>query len=147
MYTVDKSTKRWTLTSPKLTSLSALGSILKNFWEPMSVDVRVILLVEDNTMGKYLHPYIESGTLRVIHVCTLWTYQQEMDSHITKNLTSLSAFGSILKNFWEPMSVDVRVILLVEDNTMGKYLHPYIESRTLRVYMYVHYGYRLINKR
>jgi hypothetical protein len=30
----------------------------------MLVDVRVILLVEDNTMGKYLHPYIESGTVR-----------------------------------------------------------------------------------
>jgi hypothetical protein len=30
----------------------------------MSVDARVILLVEDDTMGKYLHPYIESGTLR-----------------------------------------------------------------------------------
>jgi hypothetical protein len=30
----------------------------------MLVDVRVILLVEDNTMGKYLHPYTESGTLR-----------------------------------------------------------------------------------
>ena len=31
----------------------------------MSVDVRVILLVEGDTMGEYLHPYIESGTLRV----------------------------------------------------------------------------------
>ena len=31
----------------------------------MSVGVRVILLVEDDTMGKHLHPYIESGTLRV----------------------------------------------------------------------------------
>jgi hypothetical protein len=30
----------------------------------MSVDARVILLVEDNTMGQHLHPYIESGTLR-----------------------------------------------------------------------------------
>jgi hypothetical protein len=30
----------------------------------MLVDVRVILLVEDNTMGKHLHPYTESGTLR-----------------------------------------------------------------------------------
>ena len=29
-------------------SLSALGSILKDFWEPMSIDVRIILLVEDN---------------------------------------------------------------------------------------------------
>ena len=32
------------------------------------------------------------------------------------------------------MSVGVRVILLVEDDTMGKHLHPYIESRTLRAY-------------
>jgi hypothetical protein len=38
------------------------------------------------------------------------------------------------------MSVDVKVILLVEGDTIGKYLHPYIESRTLRVYMYVYYG-------
>jgi hypothetical protein len=36
----------------------------------MLVDVRVILLVEADKMGEYLHPYIESGTLRV---CTLWT--------------------------------------------------------------------------
>jgi hypothetical protein len=51
---------------------------------------------------------------------------KEIDSHITKNLTSLSAFGSILKkNFWEPMSVGVRVILLVEGDTMGEYLRPY----------------------
>ena len=31
----------------------------------MLVDVRVILLVEDDTMGEYLHPYIELGTFRV----------------------------------------------------------------------------------
>jgi hypothetical protein len=30
----------------------------------MSVDARVIHLVEDNTMSQHLHPYIESGTLR-----------------------------------------------------------------------------------
>jgi hypothetical protein len=32
---------------------------------------------------------------------------------------SLSAFGSILKkkNFWEPVSVDAGVVLLVEDDT------------------------------
>ena len=42
-----------------------------------------------------------------------------MDSHITGNLMSLSAFGSIFENFWEPMSIDVRVVLLVEyDKTM-----------------------------
>ena len=31
--------------------------------------------------------------------------------------------------------VDVRVILLVEGDTIGEYLHPYIELETLRVYM------------
>jgi hypothetical protein len=36
------------------------------------------------------------------------------------------------------MLVDVRVILLVEDDTMGKHLHPYTELETLRVYMCVH---------
>ena len=61
---------------------------------------------------------------------------KEIDSHITKNLTSLSVFGSILeKIFWEPMSVGVKVVLLVEDDAMGKHLHPYIGSETLRVYI------------
>jgi hypothetical protein len=32
------------------------------------------------------------------------------------------------------MLVDVRVILLVEGDTMGEYLHPHIELETLRVY-------------
>ena len=31
------------------------------------------------------------------------------------------------------MSVSAKVLLLVGDNTMDKYLHPYIELRTLRV--------------
>ena len=38
------------------------------------------------------------------------------------------------------MLVDVRVILLVEDNTMGKHLYPYIGAETLRVYICVYYG-------
>ena len=44
------------------------------------------------------------------------------------------------------MSVGVKVVLLVEDDTMVKHLYPYIQSRTLKVYVYVHYGYGLINK-
>ena len=32
------------------------------------------------------------------------------------------------------MAVDVRVILLVEGDIMGKHLRPYIESKTLRAY-------------
>ena len=69
----------------------------------MSVGVRVILLVEDNTMGKYLHPYIESGTLRVYvyvhdgHGCV----NKEIDFHTLKNSTSLLAFGSIFERFLE----------------------------------------------
>ena len=31
------------------------------------------------------------------------------------------------------MSVYVKVILLVEGDTIGKYPHPYIKSRTLKV--------------
>ena len=38
------------------------------------------------------------------------------------------------------MSVDVRVVLLVEDDAMCKHLHPYIGSETLRVYICVYYG-------
>ena len=67
---------------------------------------------------------------------------KEIDFHITKNSTSLLALGFIFyffKDFWEPMLVDMRVILLVEVDTAGEYLHPYIESRTLTVYtcMYI----------
>jgi hypothetical protein len=35
------------------------------------------------------------------------------------------------------VSVGVKVVLLVEKDIMGKHLHPYIESRTLRVFVYV----------
>jgi hypothetical protein len=45
------------------------------------------------------------------------------------------------------MSVGVRVVLLVEADTMGKHLHPYIESRTLRVNMHVYDGYMRTNKK
>jgi hypothetical protein len=46
----------------------------------MSVNARVVLLVEDDM--------------------TMYTrINEKIDSHITENLTSLSAFGSILKIF------------------------------------------------
>jgi hypothetical protein len=49
---------------------------------------------------------------------------EKIDSHITENSTSLSAFGSIFENFWrEPMSVNVRVILLV--GVRQDYVHAY----------------------
>ena len=68
----------------------------------MSVGVKVVLLVEDNTMGEYLHPYIELGFLKVYtHM-----YTMVMDSS-TKRWTFILpkfdepfALGSILKDFF-----------------------------------------------
>ena len=45
-------------------------------------------------------------------------FDEEIDFHTTKILTSLSALGSILKDFWEPMSIGAKVVLLVgQDST------------------------------
>jgi hypothetical protein len=63
----------------------------------MSVDARVILLVEDNTTGQHLHPYIELGTLRAY--TRVWTHPRRDGLSHYQNLTNLSAFGSILKDF------------------------------------------------
>jgi hypothetical protein len=94
----------------------------------MLVDVRVILLVEDNTMGKYLHPYTESGTLRA-YTCmyTMVTTHQQGDrlSYHQKFDEPFGVRFYFEKIFWEPMSVGVRVILLVGGDTMGEYLRPY----------------------
>jgi hypothetical protein len=49
---------------------------------------------------------------------------EKIDSHITENSTSLSAFGSIFENFWrEPMSVNVRVVFSV--GVRQDYVHTY----------------------
>jgi hypothetical protein len=71
--------------------------------------------------------YVQDGYRRI---------NKEIDFHTTQNPTSLSALGSILKDFffWELMSIGVKVVLLVEDDKMGKHLHPYIESGTLKAY-------------
>ena len=66
----------------------------------MLVDARVVLLVEDDKT-----------------MYTMETYQRKDGLSPYQNSTSLSAFGSILKKtFWEPVSVDARVVLLVEDD-------------------------------
>ena len=88
MYMMDKSTKRWAFTLLKIDELFGIRFHFKKpffFWEPMSVGVRVILLVEDNTVGKYLHPYIESGTLRAYACMYTTQVNEEIDSHITEN--------------------------------------------------------------
>jgi hypothetical protein len=69
----------------------------------MLVDVRVILLVEDNTMGKHLHPYTESGTLRA-YTCiyTMVTTHQQGDRLSHHQKFDKPFGGSILeKKFFE----------------------------------------------
>jgi hypothetical protein len=61
--------------------------------------VRVVLLVKDDTMGKHLHPYIESRTLRVNMYVHSGLINKEIGLHTSKNLTSLSVLGSIFGRF------------------------------------------------
>ena len=82
----------------------------------MSVNVRVILLVEDD-MTLYIpcgvgnswgfHVYVHDGYKHT---------NEEMDSHTTKIRRAFRHLVPFWKFFWEPMSVDVKVILLVEDD-------------------------------
>ena len=151
-----------------LTSLSAFGSILKIFWEPTSVSVKVILLVwhdktlrtmatsvlakrwtltllkiqqafrrsvpflkdfwgtgvrwyESRILGwtQWVNIYIPIQSLELLGFVHVWTYQRRDGLSHYQNLTSLSAFGSILKDFRELTSVSVKVILLVwHDKTL-----------------------------
>ena len=113
---------------PKLASLSTNGFILK-------LRVTVIGRCEGrDDMGGYLHSHIELETLWVYMYVHDGQVNEEMDSRITENWRAFRRSVPFLKDFWETMSVDVKVILLVEGNTIGKYLHPYIESRTLRIH-------------
>jgi uncharacterized membrane protein YbaN (DUF454 family) len=65
--------------------------------------------------------------LRMTRLYTQWlqSYQRKDRLSHYQKLTSLSAFGSVFfENFWEPMSVNVRVAVLVGyDET----LHDLIE--------------------
>ena len=56
--------------------------------------------------------------LRTTRLSTRWlqAYQQKDGLSHYQNSMSLLAFSSILKDFWEPMSIDARVVLLVEDD-------------------------------
>jgi hypothetical protein len=68
MYTVvmGASTRRWILILSKFDEPFGRGSIFgKILGEPMLVDVRVILLVENDTMGDYLHFRTELKTFRI----------------------------------------------------------------------------------
>ena len=49
MYIMDKSTKRWTSTPPKIDEPFGVRFHLENFWELVLVGVKVILLVGGDT--------------------------------------------------------------------------------------------------
>jgi hypothetical protein len=64
----------------------------------MSVNARVVLLVEDDM------------TLYTMGTCI----NEKLDSHITENFDEPFGVRFHFENFWrEPMSVNVRVVLLV----------------------------------
>jgi hypothetical protein len=44
---------------------------------------------------------------------------KEIGFHTIGNLTSLSALGSILEDFWEPVSIGVKVVFLVDGQHNG----------------------------
>jgi hypothetical protein len=67
----------------------------------MSVNVRVVLLV-----GR--HDSIHNNYNRI---------NEKIDSHIVKIRRAFRRSVPFLKDFWEPMSVSVRVILLVGYDT------------------------------
>ena len=83
----------------------------------MLADVRVILLVEDDKMDEYLSPHMELKTLRVYGLIN-----EELGFHTIKIRRAFRHSVPFLKDFGEPMSVGAKVILLVEDDAMGKYL-------------------------
>jgi hypothetical protein len=88
-------------------------------------------------MGDYLHPHIELGLLKVythMYIMVLWTHQRRGGLSHYQNLTSLSAFSSILKDFCEPMSVNVKVILLVGHDETLYNLIEFGNSRGLQAY-------------
>ena len=84
----------------------------------MSVNVRVVLLVGyDKTM------YMMVTRLN-----------EKIDSHITKIRRAFRRSVPFFENFWEPMSVNVRVVLLVGyDRTMHTRINEKIDSHITKI--------------
>ena len=59
---------------------------------------------------------------------------EEIGFHTLGNSTSLSTLGSILKDFWEPMSISVKVLLLVRRDEILYDLIEFKDSWGLRTY-------------
>ena len=137
-------TSKWTLTSgyQDLMSLSAHGFYFERFW---GTDIGwcecytlcwkwqdgwlyTSLCRVGNSWG--LHVYVHDG-----HGCNMHQQVDGLSHWVTKIWRAFRLTVPILKVFGEPTLVDVRVILLVENDKMDEYIHPHIELETLRARM------------
>ena len=111
----------------------------------MSVDMKVVLLVEGDTMGEYLHPYTELGTLKVYTNMYTMVKSTKRWAFTSPKIDKPFGVRFHFENFWEPMSIGMKVILLAgHDNTL------YIPSRVWNswgFHAYVHDGYICTNKK
>ena len=66
---------------------------------------------------------------------TMYTrINEKIDSHITKIRRAFRRSVLFLKDFWEPMSVNVRVVLLVGyDKTMYTHINEKIDSHITEI--------------
>jgi hypothetical protein len=82
------------------------------------------------------------------YVCTLWLQTHQQGDRLSHHQKFDEPFGVRFhfgRIFWEPMSVGVRVVLLVKDDAMGEHLYPYIGAETLRVYICVDTGGKFLS--
>ena len=75
------------------------------------------------------------GYVHDVHGCNMHQQADGLSHQVTKIFYEHLAHGSYFENFGEPTLVDVRFILLVEDEKMDEYLPPHREFETLRVWM------------
>jgi hypothetical protein len=72
--------------------------------------------------------------LRTTRLFTKRCINEKLDSHITEIRRAFRRSIPFLKNFWEPMSVNVRVVLLVGyDKTMYTRINEKIDSHITEI--------------
>ena len=127
---MDASTRRWILILPKFDE--PFGPRF-HFWK--NFGGTNVGWYESHTLGpKWKNGWISTSSYGVEKLLGFtqwsWTHQQGDGFSYYQSLTSLPARGSIFgKILGEPMLVDMRVILLVQNEKMGEYPHPHMESK------------------
>ena len=70
------------------------------------------------------------GYVHDVHGCNMHQQADGLSHQVTKIFYEHLAHGSYFENFGEPTLVDVRFILLVEDDKMEECIYPRIELET-----------------